>query len=303
MSNQLTMPIKEEYLMRYIMRWVLTIRLLSVIAVFSIISGYWLSIDSPTTTEEGDEEAFSHLMANDSPESQDENSEDGQGSGTGHDDSETEAGYSKSESDLSKNLIIGGTSALGSLLMGSVFLEFVRVTVLMALFSPLLAKINSTRDDLLTRGRILGYLEANAGIHFSALRDALGLANGVTAYHLQILESKDQVISWRDGKLRRYAISSLSREEMGRIKSPIVGTRLAILDIISDSGSLGLSGTEIRKRTLISRQLLSHHLSELRKAEVIEPSSKSKRPNWRLSRKGEETLVNSRKLSITEATN
>ena len=303
MSNQLTMPIKEGYLMRYIMRWVLTIRLLSVIAVFSIISGYWLSIDSPTTTEEGDEEAFSHLMANDSPESQDENSEDGQGSGTGYDDSETEAGHSKSESDLSKNLIIGGTSALGSLLMGSVFLEFVRVTVLMALFSPLLAKINSTRDDLLTRGRILGYLEANAGIHFSALRDALGLANGVTAYHLQILESKDQVISWRDGKLRRYAISSLSREEMGRIKSPIVGTRLAILDIISDSGSLGLSGTEIRKRTLISRQLLSHHLSELRKAEVIEPSSKSKRPNWRLSRKGEETLVNSRKLSITEATN
>jgi len=303
MSNQLTMPIKEGYLMRYIMRWVLIIRLLSVIAVFSIISGYWLSIDSHTTTEEGDEEALSQLMANDSPESQDENSEDGQGSGTGHDDSETEPGYSKSESDLSKNLIIGGTSTLGSLLMGSVFLEFVRVTVLMALFSPLLAKINSTRDDLLTRGRILGYLEANAGIHFSALRDALGLANGVTAYHLQILESKDQVISWRDGKLRRYAISSLSREEMGRIKNPIVGTRLAILDIISDSGSLGLSGTEIRKRTLISRQLLSHHLSELRKAEVIEPSSKSKRPNWRLSRKGEETLVNSRKLSITEATN
>ena len=287
--------------MRYIMRWVLTIRLLSVIAVFSIISGYWLSIDSPTTSEEGDEGGFSQQMANDSPESQDENSEDGQGSGTGYDDSETEAGHSKSESDLSKNLIIGGTSALGSLLMGSVFLEFVRVTVLMALFSPLLAKINSTRDDLLTRGRILGYLEANAGIHFSALRDALGLANGVTAYHLQILESKDQVISWRDGKLRRYAISSLSREEMGRIKSPIVGTRLAILDIISDSGSLGLSGTEIRKRTLISRQLLSHHLSELRKAEVIEPSSKSKRPNWRLSRKGEKTLDNSKKLSITEA--
>ena len=47
-------------------------------------------------------------------------------------------------------------------------LEFVRVTVLMALFSPLLANIKSTRDDLLTRGRILGYLEANAGIHFWA---------------------------------------------------------------------------------------------------------------------------------------
>ena len=187
--------------------------------------------------------------------------------------------------------------------MGSALLEYVRVTVLMALFSPLLANIKSTRDDLLTRGRILGYLEANAGIHFSALRDALGLANGVTAYHLQILESKNQIISWRDGKLRRYAISSLSREEIGRIKNPIVGTRLAILDVLSDSGSLGLSGTEIRKKILISRQLLSHHLSELRKADVIEPSSERKRPNWRLSSMGKEILDNSRKLSISEAAN
>tara|TARA_B100000579_G_C22845298_1_gene863998 strand:+ start:3543 stop:4454 length:912 start_codon:yes stop_codon:yes gene_type:complete len=303
MSNQLTKPIKEGHLMRYIMRGVLTVRLLSVIAIFSIISGYWLSIDSPPNSEEVEGEAFSQEMMTDSPESQDGDSEGGQGSDSGHDDPEREAGYSTSESDLPNNLIIGGASTLGSLLMGSVLLEFVRVTVLMALFSPLLAKIKSTREDLLTRGRILGYLEANAGIHFSALRDALGLANGVTAYHLQILESKNQVISWRDGKLRRYAISSLSREEVGRIKSPIVGTRLAILDVLSDSGSLGLSGTEIRKRTLISRQLLSHHLSELRKAEVIEPSSERKRPNWRLSTTGKEILDNSRKLSISEAAN
>tara|TARA_B100000459_G_scaffold48495_1_gene25580 strand:+ start:4393 stop:5304 length:912 start_codon:yes stop_codon:yes gene_type:complete len=303
MSNQLTKPIKEGHLMRYIMRGVLTVRLLSVIAIFSIISGYWLSIDSPPNSEEVEGEAFSQEMMTDSPESQDGDSEGGQGSDSGHDDPEREAGYSTSESDLPNNLIIGGASALGSLLMGSVLLEFVRVTVLMALFSPLLAKIKSTREDLLTRGRILGYLEANAGIHFSALRDALGLANGVTAYHLQILESKNQVISWRDGKLRRYAISSLSREEVGRIKSPIVGTRLAILDVLSDSGSLGLSGTEIRKKILISRQLLSHHLSELRKAEVIEPSSERKRPNWRLSTTGKEILDNSRKLSISEAAN
>lgn len=303
MSNQLTMPIKEGHLMRYIMSGVLTVRLLSVIAIFSIISGYWLSIDSTPTSEEGEEEAFSELMMTDSPESQNEDSEGEQDSDSGHDDSEREAGYSTSESDLPNNLIIGGASALGSLFMGAVLLESVRVTVLMALFSPLLAKIKTTREDLLTRGRILGYLEANAGIHFSALRDALGLANGVTAYHLQILESKNQIISWRDGKLRRYAISSLSREEIGRIKSPIVGTRLAILDVLSDSGSLGLSGTEIRKKILISRQLLSHHLSELRKAEVIEPSSEMKRPNWRLSTMGKEILENSRKLSISEATN
>ena len=96
MSNQLTKPIKEGNLMRYIMRGVLTVRLLSVIAVFSIISGYWLSIDSPPTSEEEDEEAFSQLIMADSPESQDGDSEDGQGSGSGYDDSEREAGYSLS---------------------------------------------------------------------------------------------------------------------------------------------------------------------------------------------------------------
>jgi len=293
MSNQLTKLVKEGYLLRYMMRGVLTVRLLSMIAVFSIISGYWLSIDDSSSTEEGYGDDFSEFMIADSTESQDENS-DGQ-----HSNEETAS--TPSESDLPGNLIIGGASTLGSLLMGSVLFEFVKVTVLMALFSPLLAKLNSTRDDLLTRGRILGYLEGNAGIHFSALRDALGLANGVTAYHLQVLESKDQVISWRDGKLRRYAISSLSNEEIGLIKSPIIGTRLAILDVLSDSGALGLSGTEIRKKILISRQLLSHHLSELRKADIIEPSSEKKRPNWRLSATGQEVLDSSRKLSITEA--
>ena len=300
MSNQLTKPVKEGNLLRYTMRGVLTVRLLSMIAILSIISGYWLSIDESASTEEGGE-AYNQLIMADSFESQDDNPEEEQNTDEAYEEREEGAGTTSTESDLPSNLIIGGASTLGSIMMGSILFEFVRVTVLMALFSPLLAKFNSTRDDLLTRGRILGYLEANAGIHFSALRDALGLANGVTAYHLQVLESKNQVISWRDGKLRRYAISSISREEIGLITSPIVGTRLAILDVLSDSGSLGLSGTEIRKRILISRQLLSHHLSELRKSDIIEPSSESKRPNWRISTRGKEVLDSSRRLSKAEA--
>ena len=300
MSNQLTKPVKEGNLLRYTMRGVLTVRLLSMIAILAIISGYWLSIDESASTEEGGE-AYNQLIMADSFESQDDNPEEEQNTDEAYEEREEGAGTTSTESDLPSNLIIGGASTLGSIMMGSILFEFVRVTVLMALFSPLLAKFNSTRDDLLTRGRILGYLEANAGIHFSALRDALGLANGVTAYHLQVLESKNQVISWRDGKLRRYAISSISREEIGLITSPIVGTRLAILDVLSDSGSLGLSGTEIRKRILISRQLLSHHLSELRKSDIIEPSSESKRPNWRISTRGKEVLDSSRRLSKAEA--
>ena len=206
-----------------------------------------------------------------------------------------------SNRELSNGLIISGFGTFGSILLGSVLLEFVRVIVLMALLTPLLSKLKGTREDLLTRGRIMGYLEANAGIHFSALRDALGLANGVTAYHLQVLEAREDVYSWRDGKLRRYAPSGISKSELGQIKNPIIGTRLAILEVLADSGTLGVSGSEIRKKTMISRQLLSHHLAELRKSDIIEPASERKRPNWKLSHKGLQSLQASKKLSIIES--
>ena len=79
-----------------------------------------------------------------------------------------------------------GLAMFFSILFGSAFLEIMRVALLGAIITPLLSTRVTIRDDLLTRGRILGYLEANAGIHFSAIRDGLGLANGVTAYHLKL---------------------------------------------------------------------------------------------------------------------
>jgi len=203
--------------------------------------------------------------------------------------------------DLPTRLFTGGVGALGSLALGSILFEVMRVTVLVALVSPMLARMKKNREDMLTRGRLLGYLEANAGIHFSALRDALGLANGVTAYHLHTLESQGQVISWRDGKLRRYAVSSLTREEVSRIRNPIAGTRLAILEVLAESGNIGLSGTEIRVRLAISRQLLSHHLGELRNGEMVEAATEALRPKWRLSDTGKDVLITSREVARVEA--
>ena len=208
---------------------------------------------------------------------------------------------SESPNNLPTSLVAGGGAALGSLAVGSIFFEAMRVTVLVALATPLLARMKANQEDLLTRGRILGYLEANSGIHFSALRDALGLANGVTAYHLHTLEGQGEVISWRDGKLRRYAVSSLTKEELSRIRNPIAGTRLAILEVLADSGQIGLKGSDIKTKLQISRQLLSHHLSELKSAELVEPASESRRPNWRLSSIGLETLSSSRELARSEA--
>ena len=294
MSNQLTKPVKGRYALRFVMKGVATVRAVSLLAVVAIVLGLWMSYgfvqDSDAVNQDEMESSFATVENDASPSDQGMDLED-----------DNKENHDGSNRELSNGLIISGLGTFGSILLGSVLLEFVRVIVLMALLTPLLSKLKGTREDLLTRGRIMGYLEANAGIHFSALRDALGLANGVTAYHLQVLEAREDVYSCRDGKLRRYAPSGISKSELGRIKSPIIGTRLAILEVLADSGALGVSGSEIRKKTMISRQLLSHHLAELRKSDIIEPASERKRPNWKLSSKGLQSLETSRKLSIIES--
>ena len=275
------------------MKDVIVVRIITLFAISAILSSMWIAYSPSENSvlsidDESDDLAFEAEYAADSDE------DDGRGS------SNREAEHS--ESPLSSGLLAGGIGIIGSLILGSFVLEFVKVAVLAALISPLVAGMKSSRDDMLTRGRILGYLEGNAGIHFSALRDGLGLANGVTSYHLHLLESHGEVISWRDGKLRRYAVSKLSKEEIGRIRNPIVGTRLAVLEILAKSGQFGLTGKEIQNKMSISRQLLSHHLRELRQSEMVETASNGRRPKWKVSEIGTNALSVSKEVSRARLT-
>ena len=274
------------------------VRAYTLIAVLAIVAGGWMLNEAPEADlMEVEMDNFAEMEATPASAEDDSESDESPEMRIGGEQEEK----SESPNNLPTSLVAGGGAALGSLAVGSILFEAMRVTVLVALATPLLARMKANQEDLLTRGRILGYLEANSGIHFSALRDALGLANGVTAYHLHTLEGQGQVISWRDGKLRRYAVSSLTKEELSRIRNPIAGTRLAILEVLADSGQIGLKGSDIKTKLQISRQLLSHHLSELKSAELVEPASESRRPNWRLSSIGLETLSSSRELARSEA--
>ncbi len=297
MSNHLTTSVIGIAALRILMEGVRAVRIVAALAVAALLAGGWMMNSDNLAEDDGSEEEQNPLMFAGGDAAEDDRGEDEESQpvvkrGGGEEDE---------DSALPGQLIAGGIGALGSLLVGSAFFEFVKVTVLVALVSPMLARIKSNREDMLTRGRLLGYLEANPGIHFSALRDALGLANGVTAYHLHFLESSGQIISWRDGKLRRYAISSLTKEEVSKIKSPILGTRLAILEVLASSGNLGMSGPEIRKKLQISRQLLSHHLSELRTGGMIEAASEARRPNWKVSDSGHDALSVSKEVARIEA--
>ena len=274
------------------------VRAYTLIAVLAIVAGGWMLNEAPEADlMEVEMDNFAEMESTPASAEDDSGSDESPEMRSGGEQEEK----SESPNNLTTSLVAGGGAALGSLAVGSILFEAMRVTVLVALATPLLARMKANQEDLLTRGRILGYLEANSGIHFSALRDALGLANGVTAYHLHTLEGQGEVISWRDGKLRRYAVSSLTKEELSRIRNPIAGTRLAILEVLADSGQIGLKGSDIKTKLQISRQLLSHHLSELKSAELVEPASESRRPNWRLSSIGLETLSSSRELARSEA--
>ena len=280
------------------MNGVSAVRAYTLIAMLAIVAGGWMLNEAPEVDlMEEEMDNFAEMEATPASAEDDSEGDESLEMRNGGEKDET----SDSQNNLPTSLVAGGGAALGSLAVGSILFEAMRVTVLIALATPLLARMKANREDLLTRGRILGYLEANSGIHFSALRDALGLANGVTAYHLHTLEGQGEVISWRDGKLRRYAVSSLTKEELSRIRNPIAGTRLAILEVLADSGQIGLKGSDIKTKLQISRQLLSHHLSELKSAELVEPASEARRPNWRLSSIGLETLSSSRELARSEA--
>jgi|TARA_B100001105_G_scaffold244899_1_gene227045 predicted transcriptional regulator len=288
------------------MEGVAAVRFFSLLAVISLVAGASMTAFSTDNGDDFKEEPnLAQFLGDNETAATDEDA----GAAEGADQPEPrsdeqpseESGDDSDSDDLSRNLMVGGAGVLGTMALGAAFSEVMKVTVLVALVAPMLARIKKTRDDLLTRGRLLGYLEANAGIHFSALRDALGLANGVTAYHLQTLEGEGRIISWRDGKLRRYAIGHLSKSELKRIRNPIAGTRLAILEVLSNSGALGLSGTEISNKLEISRQLLSYHLSELKQSDLIGPANQKKRPKWCITEVGNDVLSASLEVSRLEA--
>jgi predicted transcriptional regulator len=195
--------------------------------------------------------------------------------------------------------LTGGLLGMGLVMLSGLVFEFIRVVVLVALVAPMLAAKSRHREDDLTKGRILGYIEANAGIHFSALRDGLGLANGVTAYHTNNLEREGKIFSWKSGKNRRYASSSVPKHERKRFQNPLTGTRLAVLEVLAEKGQAGTTTKELRDRLDISRQLLSHHLNDLKANELIERATGNERKAWRVSKNGSERLQASRSLQKT----
>ncbi|UCH87960.1 MAG: winged helix-turn-helix transcriptional regulator, partial [Thermoplasmata archaeon] len=58
--------------------------------------------------------------------------------------------------------------------------------------------------DHKTRGRIIGVIETEPGVHYNALKKQLKLNNGTLSYHLNVLEKEEQVKSKNSGKYKHF---------------------------------------------------------------------------------------------------
>lgn len=192
-------------------------------------------------------------------------------------------------------MAVGLLSSVTTALLTS---EAARFTILLAIVGPIIAITQRGEGGIFTRGRILGFIEAHPGVHFSAIRDALQLSNGVTAHHLQILEKEGRTISWIDGKVRRFASSGVDQKRLKEIKSPVTGMQIAILQVLAEHGQLGIKSSELRVKLETSRQLLSYHMKQLTERDFVSSSGKGKATRWSLLEQGKKQLDNSSHLEL-----
>ncbi len=84
-------------------------------------------------------------------------------------------------------------------------IETSKYKLLSLLIVPLYVK--RERDKVLdnfVRGQIYGFIQANPGTHYNFIKRALDLNNGTLAYHLNVLEDDELIISQSDGFYRRF---------------------------------------------------------------------------------------------------
>jgi DNA-binding MarR family transcriptional regulator len=128
---------------------------------------------------------------------------------------------------------------------------------------PLYSRItNGQVLDQNTRKDIYEYIVSNPGANFSLIMKALKLKNGVTSYHLAMLEREGYITSKHTGLYRRYYVNGANTKDLPQSK-----IRREIIKTIVDNP--GLSQTDIASIIGVSNQVVNYHIGILRKSNII----------------------------------
>ncbi len=145
------------------------------------------------------------------------------------------------------------------------FTEVGMLAVFWTLLLPLFTRLR--RKEVLnqfTRGEIYGFIQANPGIHLTAIKENLGLANGVLAYHLKVLVREEFIVVRREGGYKRFY-----PRDMKVPRKRVHFTRLQ-LDIVEKLHlHPGLTQAALARMLGESKQVINYNISVLLAADVV----------------------------------
>jgi predicted transcriptional regulator/fibronectin type 3 domain-containing protein len=139
--------------------------------------------------------------------------------------------------------------------------------------APLFSRLK--KDDVLdnkTRYAMHGVIVEKPGIHFSEMIREFNLSNGITAYHLEVLEREDFIRSVRDGRLKRF-YSKHTKVPKDHKRTPLE-VREAVLNLVKFKP--GISQKEIVDTLGITRDSAGYFLREMVREGELEGSRKGK---------------------------
>ncbi len=161
-------------------------------------------------------------------------------------------------------LTIGGTAALATLVAAVAANRESTKLGLFLLFAPLYTKLK--REQILdheTRGMIRGYVVANPGDHFNAIKASLGLTNGTLAYHLRVLEREKILRSKKDGKFRRFYPFEMRVSDNGEPTE----IQRTILGLIEETP--GISQKDIASFLGVTQPTVNYHIERLKELGTV----------------------------------
>ncbi len=167
---------------------------------------------------------------------------------------------------------VGGAAVAGAVGLALALSEPLRVALVIFLLALWTKFRRGTVLDNEKRGMVRGYLAANPGANFTAIRNDLKMATGTLTYHLQVLEHEGILRSWADGRYRRYALSGHPIAE--------VQPRLTDIELVLLQNLLENPGRTQRDLTLasgLSQPTISYHMGKMASLGVVSV----RREGWR----------------------
>jgi len=120
------------------------------------------------------------------------------------------------------------------------------------------------------RERVYEHVEANPGVHFTAIREDLDIATGQTQYHLRKLVRAGDVVAEEIRGQTHYFDRSYGPWERRALAFVRRETARALLAHPLEDGPL--AAAELTDRLDVSRSTVAWHVSSLEEAGVVEKS-------------------------------